>query len=613
MEHFFKPVCDAYDAGGFYFTALDQTWCMLPVVAYFTVDSSEANAMCGVRASVNSHFPCRFCWCPGDDMNDPNFEVCHHLRDALHMRQLGTVLGRMKGTKGKKVAAERLLSKYSLHAGQNTLWNLPYGANKAGIYGACPPELLHQYLLGIMKYAYQFTCEIIDGKSPPAGTAKSATAARVDARFKIFSDRHVDPELPRLRFTRGAMHLPYLEGKDYRALLLQFIVVLGVGGGTILSGEKAAELQVLLWDICELYDLLHELSGHTFARLNVIKRKVSLMMTAFKRVFSEYSRSDCCFQKFHFTLHLLWPIMEWGSLRAVDTCFGEAMQGDVRLTYRQTSRRNATVHSELARATALARVIVANARRYGISLNPQLRRQQQSDCFRGKGHDYDVSTGATEPHLRLSQGVRGGGLRRALLDFSEVHKDCFGDVADLTVVLHTSMSTTVEGSSASVIFHANPMVYFQPWYDSVMLLAAQDGGLLDSAGVAVTTPGDGGFAFWAGKLETFVYVAGRGVQGDRFLALVRLYGRHRPKSGRAKRRRTAAEFDWCHDLDSPLTHLDGRLSRVPFNYMELCTWGSTGDPFLWLVDTEAISLGLWTQECFDNPGKYWFIRRGGSA
>ena len=35
-------------------------------------------------------------------------------------------------------------------------WDLPYGSNHQGIYGATPPELLHQYDLGILKHAH--TC-----------------------------------------------------------------------------------------------------------------------------------------------------------------------------------------------------------------------------------------------------------------------------------------------------------------------------------------------------------------------------------------------------------------------------------------------------------------------
>jgi hypothetical protein len=157
-------------------------------------------------------------------MSDPLFDHTGHIRDAQQMRKLATTIHTLKNIPRRKGEAERLETKYGLHANLNPLWDLPYGANPAGIYGACPPELLHQYQLGIMKYAYQFTWARINGSSPVAGTAKTATAMRVDDRFKGFADRHADPELPRNKFRKGVYDLPYLQGKEYRALLMQVCV-----------------------------------------------------------------------------------------------------------------------------------------------------------------------------------------------------------------------------------------------------------------------------------------------------------------------------------------------------------------------------------------------------
>jgi len=527
------------------------------------------------------------------------------------MRVLGTALGEKKGTKGLSTAAKRQETEVSLQGGRNPLWDLPYGANPRGVYGACPPEVLHQYLMGIMKYAYVFTWNKIDGSSPSTGKGKSATATRVDERFKLFDDRHVDPELPRRKFRKGVYELPYLEGKDYRALLLQFIVVLGVDG-RILDRQEAADLQGVLWMICELYDLLHDISGHTYARLAVVKQKTVLMMAAFKRIFGPFSPSNCSFQKFHFTLHLTWVIEWWGSLRAVDTCFGEAKQGDVRKSYSQTSRRRASLHTELAMLAARERLVHHRARGFGVNLNPVVTRRPVSDRFRGTAHHYSVATGATTPHLRLPEGVRGASRRRALEEYNADHDMCFGENLDsVTVHLYTSMRVTAEGSPDPIIFHANHDLYNKPWYDYVRLLAQDDDGKLDETGSPVTGPEVEGlrYAFWAGQLRTFLQVS-LPDGDDHLLALVHLYG---VKDSRGQKARRINSHKYWHDIDSDRTKVH---RGVPFAYMEACKWPGArgqqeGGAYMWMVDTEVISRGLWAQKCFDSvePQKFWFLRR----
>ena len=34
-------------------------------------------------------------------------------------------------------------------------WNLPFGSNVYGIYGATPPEMLHQYDLGLLRTTWE--------------------------------------------------------------------------------------------------------------------------------------------------------------------------------------------------------------------------------------------------------------------------------------------------------------------------------------------------------------------------------------------------------------------------------------------------------------------------
>ena len=107
-------------------------------------------------------------------------------------------------------------------ATRNPLWDLPYGANSQGVFGACPPELLHQWLLGIAKYAIVFTWALVKDCARTQGKQFNTFTAELDRRISCFNGvRHADPHLPKKQFRTGVFELlSYLEAKEYRALLL---------------------------------------------------------------------------------------------------------------------------------------------------------------------------------------------------------------------------------------------------------------------------------------------------------------------------------------------------------------------------------------------------------
>ena len=39
-------------------------------------------------------------------------------------------------------------------------WDLPYGSNPHGVYGATPPEMLHQYDLGLLRTTWECKLQI---------------------------------------------------------------------------------------------------------------------------------------------------------------------------------------------------------------------------------------------------------------------------------------------------------------------------------------------------------------------------------------------------------------------------------------------------------------------
>ena len=83
------------------------------------------------------------------------------------------------------VALEKRLKAYSLLDHPNGTHYLPFGAGDMGINGATGPDLMHQYLLGIMKRTWENFKKLLmlqpDWKD---------RADRLDTRFDNFNSRH---------------------------------------------------------------------------------------------------------------------------------------------------------------------------------------------------------------------------------------------------------------------------------------------------------------------------------------------------------------------------------------------------------------------------------------
>ena len=98
---------------------------------------------------------------------------------------------------------------------------MPYGDSIQGIFGACPPELLHQYGLGVEKKAFDHTWDCVANAAKTKGVRFDGPKQQLDARFADFNVRHADAEMPHFAFYGGTYELPYLMSKEYTALIFQ--------------------------------------------------------------------------------------------------------------------------------------------------------------------------------------------------------------------------------------------------------------------------------------------------------------------------------------------------------------------------------------------------------
>jgi hypothetical protein len=157
---------------------------------------------------------------------------------------------------GRVQSSKDALKKIGLKAIRPATWGMPFGDNPRGIYGATPPELLHQYDLGIIKHAYKCMLAVIkQGRScccfgmkcsylrtwlmcmlvtecEGSDFAYTNRMNELDIRLMRFNVRHSAFDMPRVRFSNGASSIAMMKAFEFAPLLWQMIVVLGVDGGT---------------------------------------------------------------------------------------------------------------------------------------------------------------------------------------------------------------------------------------------------------------------------------------------------------------------------------------------------------------------------------------------
>ena len=102
------------------------------------------------------------------------------------------------------------------------------------------------------------------------------------------------------------------------------IVCLGVDN-TFLDEPISSQVLRTLWLVADMHTRLWNIEGHTTNELDDMDEKIMELSESYKAAFSTVT--TCDFPKFHYLLHLTSVIQEFGSMRTVDTCYGEVWVG----------------------------------------------------------------------------------------------------------------------------------------------------------------------------------------------------------------------------------------------------------------------------------------------
>ena len=214
--------------------------------------------MCGQILNKDARSPCRMCWVKKDSADDPLFRgpprtakenekklreaevqvhclpavetIQQHLADAVDDEERRVRSSELQATVDREL--KRALQEFSVCHIPADAWSLPFGAHQGGVNSAAPPDMLHQFNLGLMKRAFKNILKLI----------KSMTKAKA---FPKAEDKKM--VLPKLPLRPAEAKKPVKTSKEFKARQRAAALIKkkkGKGGADkwMRSSERLAEL-----------------------------------------------------------------------------------------------------------------------------------------------------------------------------------------------------------------------------------------------------------------------------------------------------------------------------------------------------------------------------------
>ena len=186
----------------------------IPFVPFIMADTDEADKHCGkflVRTRNIANL-CRFCTCPTLLSDDPRAH--YPLKTWKKIRAL---------IKNNNAEGLQSISQKSI---KNAWWRVQFGLHNAqGIHGACPFEMLHHILLGILKAVRDGFFEQLGQESAKKGNSISGRFEGLAEQYGKLLKRHSVRDMPKLYFANGISG-GKLMAKEHRGIILLIAVTM---------------------------------------------------------------------------------------------------------------------------------------------------------------------------------------------------------------------------------------------------------------------------------------------------------------------------------------------------------------------------------------------------
>ena len=317
---------------------------LVPFVLFCAVDGKEADKLCGQCTSKTEDVQnlCRFCHCPTNQSG----VACRDDR----MKTQSYIVACIKNRRTD------LLKSIS----QQDIWNafhyLQFGKhNYGGIHQACPPDPLHWFLLGQLKYSRQnFFFQL--GEDSKMSKEFNAIATHIGMLLK----RQSVKDLPRVTFNRGIQ-----DGKCM-AHEMQGVVLLMSGGlrctrGRNLMLQQASAAQkehfpdedalrrwmLLLETQVELGEWF-KLPTHEVATIERCGPKFRECMNMVKCVGNRSEKMGCNTSNHHMTKHWQQCILDFGPPDGLDTKSMEKDHKPDKKTAQRTNKQALKFNQQIA-------------------------------------------------------------------------------------------------------------------------------------------------------------------------------------------------------------------------------------------------------------------------
>lgn len=452
---------------------------MVPYVAYFKVDTDEAEKLTGKYTSRTGNVKClcRFCCCPTSESDNPR---------ANYPRKTVEMIAELVQNNDRQG-----LKNLSQHNINNALYKLKFGThNGEGIHGACPMEMLHALLLGIFKYVRDCFFEQIGDSS--------ALADEINALAVEYGDlfcRQSDRDLPKTKFGNG-IRKGKLMAKEYRGVLLIMAAILrSTEGRRLLKGKKGSTFAEK--DGIEDWTMLVEtlLQWEVWLKSDVMKmihvlrseKKHRYIMYLIRRVGRRVQGMGLKITKFHTIMHMTDDILKFGVPMNYDTGSDESGHKPSKTAARLTQKRADTFDVQIG-----ARLQEVHC--LDLAMEEIVHHRPVFDYYKDQPLPADQQNPAVPPHKNPLGGSKfeafedETGRNCMQLVATEAAKQkmnieqCFVDfVAGLTECVDEhihKLQVRTNHYRNGAIFRGTPMHNGAVWRDWVMIDWGEDYGVL---------------------------------------------------------------------------------------------------------------------------------------